>query len=457
LTASLIASFVGSLVLGFGFSLVSLAFGHHFVEISGTIWRMVVFTLGVALSAATMVFDDATIGLMRGGLQLSRNVTLSIAKMLALPASALVLHDAFGVGIMWSWILGTAISFVPTAITIKRGGTRIFYRPDWATFWRLGKVTLAHNWLNLALTVPGKLVPVITAALVAPSSNAAYYIAAMISSFLFMVPMHLSTVLFAIASATPEKIAEKLRFVLRTCLIIGVPAGLVIGLTSHYVLSVFGSSYATLATGPLWILIAGYIPGLPSVVYIAVCRATGRIGSATILLSTFAVLQMAAVLIGGKLDGLYGLSYGQLAVAVLEAFITTPPVLRAAFGSARVRAAAEPTTAAQARLRAVEEAGELRLRQEAGIAALIALATASTTSHRPSSPASILNETRSEKQLPSAGRKDGVGAPRRLGQKAKRALSETSWWPDIDEATFEDRQETGMAALIAVATHAARF
>jgi hypothetical protein len=35
-----------------------------------------------------MVFDDATIGLLRGGVQLSRNLATSIAKLIALPIAA---------------------------------------------------------------------------------------------------------------------------------------------------------------------------------------------------------------------------------------------------------------------------------------------------------------------------------------------------------------------------------
>jgi O-antigen/teichoic acid export membrane protein len=452
--ASLIASFVASLIVGFGFSLASLAFGSHFTEISGTIWRSAAFSVGVALSAATMVFDDATIGLMRGGLQLSRNVTVSIVKMLALPAAALVLHDAFGLGIMLSWVLGTAVSLLPTVIILKRGGAKILYRPDWETFWRLGKVTLAHNWLNLAITVPSKLVPVLVATMVAPSSNAAYYVAAMIASFLFMIPMHLSTVLFAIASATPELIGEKLRFVLRMCLIIGVPAGLVMGASAHFVLSVFGSSYASLATGPLWVMIAGYLPGLPSVVYIAVCRATGRVGQATIFLSTFAALQIVSVVVGGKLDGLYGLSYGQLAVAIVEAFITTPPVLRAAFGSVPVRTAADPVTQGQALLRSAELADELRLRQAAGIDALISLATTVALDQRSPSLHWLLRETR---QMDVVRVGDTTAKPRWPGATTGRVSDDTRWWPDSDETAFRKRQEAGVKALISIATHAARF
>jgi O-antigen/teichoic acid export membrane protein len=478
ITASLIASFVGSLTLGVGFALVTLAFGGHFAEISGTIVRMAVFSFGVATTAATLVFDEATIGLMRGGLQLSRNVAVSVIKMAALPATALVLHDLFGLGIMLSWVIGTNTSLIPVAVTIKRGGGKLLYRPDWATFWRLGKVTLSHNWLNLTITVPAKLVPVLVAIVVDPKANAAFYVATMMSSFLYMVPQSLSTVLFAIASAAPKVMAEKLRFVLRLSLAIGVPAGLVLGISGHFMLSIFGSNYAALAAGPLWISIAGYIPGLPSAVYIAVCRATGRVNQAAIFLSVFACLQMGALVIGGKLGGLYGLSYAMLGVGLVEACITTPTVLRAAFGKAIVVEAGVPVGESEARLRVAAAVDEVQSRQEAGLAALIALATTVAPS-RPSRarPVRPQAETSSDLWQP-AGLPQAADTRGRQGRPTARATSanpavrdttwwritganpavtDTTWWPDFSEAAFETRQEVGMAALMAMATHAARF
>jgi O-antigen/teichoic acid export membrane protein len=459
--AALIASFIGSLILGLGFSIVASAFGSHFVEISGTLGRMLIFSFGVAITGATLVFDDATIGLMRGGLQLTRNVAVSIAKMAALPACALILHDLFGVGIMLSWALGTLVSVLPVIIMIKRGGASILYRPDWKSFWQLGKVTLAHNWLNLAITVPTKLIPVLTVIVVSPSSNAAYYVALMLASFLFMVPLHLSTVLFAIASAAPEMISEKLRFVLRTSLAIGIPGGLVLGLSGHFVLSIFGPSYASLAAGPLWLLVISYIPGLPNVVYIAVCRATGRISQATIFLTATAAVQMAAVVIGGKLDGLYGVSYGMLAVAILEALVTTGPVLRAAFGTVTIRSTTVAVTAEQPQLQTTALNDPTRLKQEAGLAALIALATAVAPDRQRAvraatgeMPVLALGET---PQAPTAGRNRGRHRSSVAVTTANPALGDTSWWPDVNEEAFHARQEAGVAALIAIATHATRF
>jgi O-antigen/teichoic acid export membrane protein len=461
--AGIIASFIGSLVLGAGFAIASLAFGSHFVQIAGTFGRMAVFSFGVAITGATLVFDEATIGLMRGGLQLSRNVAVSIAKMAALPACALILHDVFGVGIMVAWVVGTLVSLLPVIVMIKRSGSLVLHRPEWQELWELRKVTLAHNWLNLAIATPVKLIPVLVVIVVSPSANAAYYIAAMLASFLFMVPTHLSTVLFAIASSAPEMISEKLRFVLRMSVIIGIPGGLILGLSSHWVLSVFGPSYVRLATGPLWLLVAAYIPALPNTAYIAVCRASGRVNQAAVFLSVAAVFQMAAVVVGGKLGGLMGLSYGLLAVGLLQALVTTPPVLRAAYGSVTVRSAAAPASASagQSQLHVPATGEALRLSQEAGLAALVALATAvAPDRHRPNgmpAPGAWAQVTAPQMSLGPSGGRHRYRRSAVAATAANPALGDTSWWPDVNEATFHARQDSGMAALIAIATHAARF
>src|ERR1700761_91357 len=98
-SASLITSAVGSLVLGLIFLIVVKAFRLNFPEIAGTVPRMVLFLAGTLLMGATLVFDEGTIGLMRGGVQLWRNLALSGLKLAVLPVTAVVMHDAFGAGI----------------------------------------------------------------------------------------------------------------------------------------------------------------------------------------------------------------------------------------------------------------------------------------------------------------------------------------------------------------------
>jgi hypothetical protein len=151
-----------------------------------------------------------------------------------------------------------------------------------------------------------------------------------------------------------------------------------------------------------------------------------------------------------------------LAVAIVEALITTPPVLRTAFGGAAIRRAADPVTAGQARLRSAELADEVRLRQEAGLAALVSLATSVAPSRPPQQAPSGVPVSGAQTPRPAGKRMApaGSGRHRRSSVALTRgnpALTDTGWWPDADEATFRTRQESGMAALIAIATHAARY
>jgi len=384
--ATLVVSAVGSLLLGFGFPPVAQAFGAHFPGIIGTPARLVLFAVGVTVTGATMVLDEGTIGLLRGGVVLTRNLVMSLVKLIALPVVAMVLHDAYGVGLELAWVLGTIVSLVPAALMLRRGGSRILHRPDWVLLRKLGKVAAAHNWLNLALQTPPRIFPLLVTIVVSPSANAAFYVAWMLINFLFMVPASLSTVLFAIVSAAPEVIAEKLRFVLRLSLLIGVPAMIVLAVGAKFALGLFGASYAQVATVPLLLLIVTYIPGLAKTQYIAVCRATNRVSRAAVVLTIAALCELAAVVIGGKLGGLDGLSLGYLGVTIVEGIVTAPTVLRAAYarGLSQPASGAEPKTTLAAAVLAGPvgpvggESGYVH-GQEVGLVTLMTLAAAAVS------------------------------------------------------------------------------
>lgn len=437
MAAAILTAGLGSLVLGLVFPVVADAFGGHFPELSGTPARLAIFAAGVSLTGATLVFDEGTIGLMRGGVQLSRNLAMSLCKLMALPVMAVVLHDGFGVGIVLAWVAGTAVSLVPAAVMLAHAGSRIIHRPDWELLGRLRKVAMAHNWLNLAITTPPKLIPVIVTVVVSPSANAAFYVAWMLASFLFMVPGHLSTVLFAIASASPELIAEKLRFVLRISLLIGLPLMAALAIGAHFALNIFGSDYAALATVPLWTLIIGYLPNLPKAQYIAVCRATGKVTRAAAVLTVAATCEVAAVIIGGRVSGLDGLSFAYLGVIMIEGLVTAPTVLHAAYARSR---AMGPMVAAVPAARATGP-----------LAALATLATAS------------LSEQHSLDVATEVWRTGGFPAIPYDDERFRRAAqavttidlfgSEPAGVP-TERLSYRHRQQAGINALISIATPA---
>jgi O-antigen/teichoic acid export membrane protein len=450
IAAALITCGLGSLVLGFLFPLVAAAFGAHFPELSGTATRLLIFAVGVGLTGVSLVFDDATIGLMRGGVQLSRNLVMSLTKLAVLPLMAAVLHDMFGVGLIVAWVLGTTLSLILSAFLLKRSGSRIFHRPDWRLLRGLSKVVLAHNWLNLAITTPPKLIPVLVLIVVSPSANAAFYVAFMLASFLFMVPLHLSTVLFAIASASPELIAEKLRFVLRLSLIIGLPAMAALAVGAHFTLGIFGSNYSHLATVPLWLFIIGYIPGLPKSQYIAVCRATGRVTKAAVVLTIAMCCELGAVIIGGKAGGLNGLCGGYTIVVFIEGIVTAPTVLRAAYARTAAATTSIPPAIGGAPGRATGSFDRLTgpltrltgpipsLGRDPGVAALATLATAAVSEGHTLDVATAVWRT---------GGFPVVSLDRDL-HRAQSPISGT----EADQLSHRSRQQAGIAALVALAT-----
>ena len=290
---------------------------------------------------------------------------------------------------------------IPAIVMLLRGGSKIWHRPDWPELRRLFRVALNHNWLNLAIVTPGRVIPVIVTLVVSPSANGVFYIAWMIVSFLFMVPVHLSTVLFAIASASPELIAEKLRFVLRVSLLIGLPVMAVLAVSAHFALSLFGPElradghraavaarhrlHPADAQGPVH-------RGLPG-------DQQGGQGRGPALRDR--VCEIMAITIGGKLGGLDGLSFAYLGVLIFEGLITAPTVLRAAYArtaagtgafpaipaTARTTGALRPATGPLARVTGelVKLTGALTTlpgapdRQETGLAALLALASAAVS------------------------------------------------------------------------------
>jgi O-antigen/teichoic acid export membrane protein len=482
-SASIAASAIGSVTLGLIFALiVGLRFNKSLPGVGGTLDEVLLFTFGTALTSATLVLDDATIGILRGGVQLWRNLALSGIKLAALPVTAIFLHDGLGVGLSLSYVIGIVGSVVAASVMLIRGGSTIFHRPDWASLRRLFPVAVNHNWLNLAMATPSRIIPIIVAVVVGGDKFAVFYAAWMITSLLFMVPVHLGTVLFALASASPQVIAEKLRFVLRVSLLIGLPVMAVLAVGAHFLLGVFDSPknhdiYTQLGQVPLWLLVIGYIPQMPRAQFIAVSRATNRVSQAAGLICFFACCEFASIYVGGRLGGLDGLSFAYLGVLIMEGLITAPTVLRAAYAVTATAAAtgAFPAVPAGAATGAFARSGPLARvtgelakltgsfaalpgvpdRQEGGLAALFAIASAAAASEGHTlDVATEVWRTGAFPAIPA----DATGprkvqrpaAPTSFDMLGGRAAA-TVKTPQ-QQANYRRRQQAGIDALLAIAT-----
>jgi O-antigen/teichoic acid export membrane protein len=215
----------------------------------------------------------------------------------------------------------------------------------------MGRTVAAYNWYNIAATAPVLITPILVSVVVSPSANGAFYTAWMMASMFYLVPSNLATVLVAVAANDPQALARKLRFTVLVSVLIGVPGMAVLGIGGHFVLSIFGASYAHEAKLPLALLAIAYLPVIPRSHYSTICRARGKVSRAAAVLTASAVLELTAVVAGAKWDGLVGLSAALVAVRFLTGAAVTPAVVRAAAGRGRHRhVAPAPDTVDAARL-----------------------------------------------------------------------------------------------------------
>lgn len=329
-SASLLASGTASAVLALGFVLVTPYVTTRPVPFAANVYTVVLFALGVALTGVTAVLDEALLGLLLGTLDLLRNLTFCVAKLAALALVAIVVHDQFGVSILAAWVTGSVVSVLVLALLLRRRGIRVVHVPQWMVLRRLSRNAASHSWLNLVLQTPQAAIPIVATGLVSATAGGSFFVAWMIISLAYMVPTHLSTVLYAIGAADKAALQRGIRFTLRLSLLgglIGVP---LLFACASLGLHLFGTTYAELATLPLRLLAFGYFAVVFKVHYVAVCRVHGRVARAAAFMTAASLLELGAAASGAIIGDLVGLSLALLAAMSLEGMLVIRSVLRAA-------------------------------------------------------------------------------------------------------------------------------
>jgi tetrahydromethanopterin S-methyltransferase subunit F len=289
------------------------------------------FTAGVALTAATLVLDQALIGLLRGSLQLWRNTLFAVLKLVVLLALSRTLGDATGLGIYTTWTIGNLLSLLGLlAIVI---GLRLRIRPDrpqWSMLRRLPGAALGHHALNLALQLPGLGLPIIVTALLSAELNASFYMAWLMLHLVFAIPYPLTTVLYAVGAADRATFAQKIRLTLSLALTIGVVSNVILWLSADLIMGLFGPSYAAQAAWTLRIMGLGVFPLIVKDHYVAIQRVHEQIPRTAALIILGSALELGLAALGTSFNGLYGLSIGFVIALYLEGLCMTRTVYQAA-------------------------------------------------------------------------------------------------------------------------------
>lgn len=328
INAALSVSAALGAVLGLGFALLAPLVVDDLGSLNGTLVAVAVFTAGTALTAFAFVLDQALIGLLRGSLQLARNVVFAVIKLLTLLAVAALVTQAGSVWIYATWTGGIVLSLVVLRrfYAPREGDSR---RPSFGLLREMRVPAAAHHAFNVALRTPDLALPLIVVTFLSATSNASFYVAWMIAGLLFAVPLSLSTVLYAVGSGDSSRLAERFRLTLRTSLAFGFLANIVMLVAASPLLRAFGADYASEATTTLHVLALGIFPETIRTHYVTVHRIERRIPAAIPIVWGGTLLELVGGAVGAIVGGLTGVAIGWLAAVCIEALVMGGDVRRA--------------------------------------------------------------------------------------------------------------------------------
>ncbi len=307
---------------------------------------VIILVVGIALSAMTLVFDQAMIGILHGELQFWRNVFFSGAKLLGLFVIGIWFSRQDGMRIYAAWAYGSLLSMVVIMVyaSYKKVLPLKKLFPQISLLKKLGLPAFQHHLLNTMLQVPMQVLPLIVTALLSAQVTAWFFTSWQLANFVFLIPSALTTVLHAMNSAQPAVLARKARSTISIAVIIAVLVDLVLLFETKLVLSPFGASYAAQAEWSLRILSLAAFPLIVKSHYISICRIHDRIIPALYSMIPGSILEVIAAAVGAHFWGLTGLSAGWVIAVSVESLFMISTVYKAVWPSKKELAATFAST-----------------------------------------------------------------------------------------------------------------
>lgn len=337
---------VGTIGLGAGVAAAYIAplFSADLGDVVADLPSATLFAIGISLTTVALVLDQALLGLLKGALQVTRNLIFAASKLVLLILVGLAwlpLRATLGDRtILATWVSGLALSMVvlplvplshrtrrPDVIDGERGAAARPTQRAPRGARRLVRTSLSHYALNLGLQLPFFCLPLLVTALLSTTSTAYFYSTWIWGSFIFAIPLALAWSLYTVSAGNPATLAQRIRFTLPLAALVGVATNIVLFPAAQLILSLYGPQYA--ANG-LWCLRLQGFAVFPLIVkdhFVNIRRAQQRTASAAWRTALGAGLEVLGAIVGTRLWGLTGVTLGWLGALVIEAGLAAPLVL----------------------------------------------------------------------------------------------------------------------------------
>ena len=324
LTAATLVGFVAAVSAG----VVSIAVHSFSSTVGNGLDRPVgtlVFILLSIFTTILVVLDDACIGLLRGDLQLLRNTVFAVSKLLLLPLLILAWATHSGTELVVAWLAGLVISLVVLTIKLTKLTEGQASRLDFRRLFEKRRLIAGHHWLNISISAPRLILPILVATLVSPVANAANTAAMLIIGFVNIIPTHLATVLFALKPGDESALHREVKKSMRISLFVALVSAPFFLVFSHLILGIFGHSYTSASTALVILGLTTY-PTAVKVHFVSISRVRGQMARAGISTLIGACFEVGLAAIGAVEHGLTGVAVGFVAAELIEVAIYGPVV-----------------------------------------------------------------------------------------------------------------------------------
>jgi len=229
----------------------------------------VVFTGAMTLS---IIVGSVFVAQRRAGFTLARAL---IACMLRLPLPILLAAFFHSFGIFASWGISVAVSLVIGVLFFLprvQPGYRLFPAISRNTVTEVMRFSLANYIANLFWLLPGYILPLMVLNMLGAEPNAYFYIAWSVGNVMTVVPLAISTSLFAEGSYDEQRLVTNTWRSLKLTFLIVVPAVIVIAIIADKLLLLFGSAYSESGTMLLRIAVLSTFPIAVNYIYMSLKR-----------------------------------------------------------------------------------------------------------------------------------------------------------------------------------------
>ncbi|WP_372734150.1 lipopolysaccharide biosynthesis protein [Nocardioides sp.] len=296
----------------------------------GSIGVALLFVATLVLTSISSVWDYGALGINRSSAQVTRNLIASFGRFPILLLWPTVVGDVDAVAVLTSWVAPIAVSTIVFAFqTDLASGMRSAPRRGRELLLLHWRTSLGHYFLDVSLAAGPLLVPVVAAAILAPTDNGFFTVAWMAASVVFVVPFALATSLFASSAAGGG--AAFLRSSRRV-----LPAGLALGalgcvgtwVAGSLLFSVFGEDYVEESLPLTSVLVLAVLWMVVKDLMLDWYRLERRFTLATSVALAATLMDVVGALLGGLLiGGGMGVTVGWVAASGAQALVATPLIL----------------------------------------------------------------------------------------------------------------------------------